>query len=147
MLFNYEAYDKDGAIVTGDFEAGSKEEVVEYLGKRSLSPISIKKAGASSKKEGLLAISLFENVTPVDIVFLVRNLATTIRSGLSMIESLDILIADTEKKIMKNILIRAQSNLKNGLPLSKSFEETKIFSESLWDAPRRRILRPVGQNL
>ena len=52
MLFNYEAYDKDGAIVTGDFEAGSKEEVVEYLGKRSLSPISIKKPAQAPKKKG-----------------------------------------------------------------------------------------------
>ena len=50
MLFNYEAYDKDGAIVTGDFEAGSKEEVVEYLGKRSLSPISIKKSRRKLQK-------------------------------------------------------------------------------------------------
>ena len=126
-LFNYEAYNRDGAIIHGDFEAVNKEEVVEYLGKRSLSPISIKKAGESGKKEGLLAISLFESVTSVDIVFLVRNLATTTKSGLSMIESLDILIADTEKKIMKDILIKAQSNLKNGLPLSKSFEGDKKY--------------------
>ena len=126
-LFNYEAYNKDGAIIHGDFEASSKEEVVEYLGKRSLSPISIKKAGEGGKKKGLLATSLFESVTSVDIVFLVRNLATTIKSGLSMIESLDILIADTEKKIMKDILIKAQSNLKNGLPLSKSFEGDKKY--------------------
>ncbi len=124
-LYNYEAYDKDGAIVTGDFEASDKDEVVEFLGKRGLSPISVKKASGEGKKEGVLALSFFESVTPVDIVFLVRNLATTIRSGLSMIESLDILIADAEKKIVKEILIKAQSNLKNGLPLSKSFEQDK----------------------
>lgn len=125
-LFNYEAYDKDGAITKGDFEARDKDEVMEYLSKRNLAPISVQKFGGLSKGKAL-STSLFESVTPVDVVFLVRNLAITIKSGLGMVEALDILITDTDKKILKNILINAQSNLKNGQPLSKSFEADKKY--------------------
>ena len=125
-LFHYEAYDKDGAITRDDFEARSREEVVEFLNKRSLSPISVKRIGETGGMR-VLSIALFERIAPVDIIFLVRNLATTIKSGLTMVESLDIFIADTEKKILKNVLIRVQSNLKNGKSLPESFADDKKY--------------------
>jgi len=68
-----------------------------------------------------LSFSLFEKITPVDILFLTRNLSATIKAGLSIVEALDILIADTEKKIMKNTLQEVQALVKNGQPLSLGF--------------------------
>lgn len=125
-LFSYEAYDKEGAIVKADFEAQSTEEVVEFLAKRGLSPISVKRIGLADKA-GALSFSFFESITPVDVVFLVRNLGITMKAGLSMIEALDILIADTDKNILKNVLRTAQSNLKNGQSLSDSFASNKKY--------------------
>lgn len=120
--FIYEAYNRTGEIVRGEYEGVRKGEVVEYLVKRDLTPISVETLTARWRAGSLLAISLFERIAPVDVMFLARNLATTIKAGLPIVESLDILIADTEKPIMKKVLRETQAMVKNGQPLSKGFE-------------------------
>lgn len=120
--FIYEAYDRHGGVIRGEYEGVKKDEVVDYLVKRDLTPVSVEELTARGRGGTLLSISLFEHIAPVDVMFLVRNLATTIKAGLSIVESLDILIADTEKRIMKKVLQETQAMVKNGQPLSKGFE-------------------------
>ena len=117
----YEAYNKDNKIVQGEYEASSDKEVVDFLVKRSLTPVSIKSTNATTGGGKILATQLFERINTVDIVFLVRNLSTTIKAGLSIVESLDILINDTKKKLMKKILEGVSAKIKNGQPLSMGF--------------------------
>ncbi len=121
----YEAYNKDNKIIHGEYEATSNEEVVEYLTKHYLTPVSIRSIDAVSKSKDFLSIQLFDKITSVDIVFLVRSLSTTIKAGLSMVESLDILIKDTKKKSMKRTLEGVSAMIKNGQPLSTAFESYK----------------------
>jgi type II secretory pathway component PulF len=121
----YEAYDKDNQISHGQHEASSREEVVEHLAKHSLTPISIEAIRTKRAQTGILSIQLFESLNSVDIMFLVRNLSTTVKAGLSVVESLDILIQDTGKKLMKKILEEAQAMIKNGKSLSAAFEAHK----------------------
>lgn len=121
-IFIYEAYDRDGAISSGEYEGNARSEVVAHLLKRNMTPVSIDTLSAKSSGEGILSMALFERLGPVDVMFLVRNLATTVKAGLSIIESLDILIADAEKKIMKKALREVQAVVKNGQQLSKGFE-------------------------
>jgi len=122
----YEASEKSGAIQRGDLEAADKQVVVDYLEKRGLIPVTIRESVANKKKFGL-SLALFERVTPLDRIILVRNLAATIKSGLSITEALDILIADSSKNVVRNILIQAKSNLLNGQPLSQTFNQYKEF--------------------
>ena len=124
-IFTYEAYDKNNKIVRGEYEAISDSEVMEYLTKHSLTAVSIKSIRAQKKSTGIFSIQLFSGINSVDIMFLVRNLSTTIKAGLSVIESLDILIKDTEKKLMRKVLEGAEAIIKNGQPLSSSFEAYK----------------------
>jgi len=121
----YQAYNKDNKIINGEYEGSSREEVATHLSKHFLTPVSIKLIGSTSKKGGLLSLSLFDSVNTVDILFLVRNLSTTIKAGLSIVESLDILIKDTKNKLVKKILQSVLSMIKNGQSLSLSFEAYK----------------------
>ena len=121
----YEAYNKDKALVRDEYEGVSREEVVEYLIKRNLTPVSVKELHGRGEKKGILSIQFFERLTPVDVMFLVRNLSATIKAGLSIVESLDILISDTEKNILKKALQDVQATIKNGQPLSAGFEKYK----------------------
>lgn len=123
--FTYEAYDKENKVVRGEHEASSDKEVMEYLVNHFLTPVSIKPIQSRNKSEGILSIELFSRVNSVDIMFLVRNLATTTLAGLSIVESLDILIKDTEKKLMKRILEGVEAIIKNGKSLSSGFEAYK----------------------
>lgn len=117
----YEAYNKDNKLIHGEYEASSRDEMMEYLTKRYLTPVSIKSIGSMEAKKDLLSLELFSHVSSTDIMFLVRNLATTVRAGLSIVESLDILIKDTTNKMMKKILQSAQGLIKSGQPLSVGF--------------------------
>lgn len=130
--FIYEAYNKNNKIVHGEYDASSEEEVVVYLNKHNLTPLSIHTIKKNSGEKGLSSINLFEKVTQVDILFLVRNISITIKSGLSIIESLDILIKDTKKKIIKNILHKVKSNVENGFPLSVGFSEYSNYFPSIF---------------
>lgn len=124
MLYQYEASDKKGSIVRGDHEAPNKDAVVQYLEKKGLLPVSVYERGATLNVS-LGSITLFERITPLDKILLVRNLGATVRAGLSLLEALDILITDATKKSLKNILMRARSNLENGQPLSVTFAAYK----------------------
>jgi type II secretory pathway component PulF len=123
-IFIYEAYNKEGSIVRGEYEAGTRDETVDYLLRRDLNPVSVEPLH-KAKGSLDLSVSLFEKITPVDILFLVRNLSATIKAGLSVVEALDILIADTKKNVMKTTLQEAQALVKNGQPLSAGFENYK----------------------
>lgn len=118
--FIYEVYNREGAIVHGEYEAVTREEVVEYLIKRDLTPISVEDV-ITQKGKGGLALTFFERITPIDVMFLVRNLATTIKAGLSVVEALDILIADAEKSIVKKMLQSVQATVRGGRTLSSGF--------------------------
>ncbi len=120
--FIYEAYNREGGLVRGEYDGVKREEVIEYLSGHGMTLISVKELDTRDKGGSILSITLFESLTPVDVLFLVRNLATTVKAGLSIAESLDILIEDSEKKIIKKVLQEAQAMIKNGLPLSKGFE-------------------------
>lgn len=120
--FIYEAYNKDGGIVHGEYEGSARDEVVQYLVKRDLTPISVEALNAQKKGKGILAIEFFGSVKPVDIMFLVRNLAATTKAGLSIAEAIEIIISDTDKPALKRILQEAQSLFKSGQTLSKGFE-------------------------
>ncbi|GMQ94997.1 MAG: type II secretion system F family protein [Patescibacteria group bacterium] len=122
MLFIYEATDKDGALVRGEHHARNKREVVERLKKQGFIPVSVKEKGKLYiQKIG----GIGGRVTAMDRIALVRNLATTIKAGVSILEAVEILIADTPKGIMRKILVSARAGLQNGQPLSSVFEAYK----------------------
>ncbi len=120
-LFPYEASDSVGAITTGEIEAVTREAAAESLARRGLIPITLGTHG-ESKRGRLGSIALFEHITPMDRIFLVRNLSASIKAGLNIIEALDILIADASKATLRKILLKIKSNMENGQALSASFK-------------------------
>jgi len=126
MIYTYEASDQYGKIIEGEYDAQDRNSVVEYLARKDMIPVSIQEKGLAgdTKKKGIV---LFETITAVDRILLVRNLAATVRSGLTIIEALNILIGDTTKELMRTILNDAKNNLKSGQPLSATFTTYKKY--------------------
>ncbi|HEX8994222.1 MAG TPA: type II secretion system F family protein [Candidatus Paceibacterota bacterium] len=122
MLYFYEAFNDKGIVMRGDVEALSEHDVLDRLHKKGLSPISIRRAkGAGVGDRILSALSIFEGVSSADIVFMVRNLGVALRSGMSITEAFDILVADAEKPAMRDMLVHVRANLQGGKTLSDSF--------------------------
>lgn len=126
-IFIYEAYNRSGANQHGEYEAATREEVVQYLLKRNLTPISVEDVSAHKGKSLDVSLSFFERITPIDVIFLVRNLATTIKAGLPVVEALDILIVDAEKSVIKKMLQHVQTMVRGGQALSSGFG---VYAES-----------------
>ncbi|HTW96214.1 MAG TPA: type II secretion system F family protein [Candidatus Methylomirabilis sp.] len=120
MRYTFEATDRRGVGVSGTYEADNEAEVDEYLQKRKLIPVSIKPEAALLFGQ---EITLFEGITALDRIALVRNLAATARAGLGIIEALDILAQDASKKLLKKILLQIKTNMENGRSLWQSFQE------------------------
>ena len=128
-LFVYEAIDDDGRLVTSEINSLNKEEVVNSLTQKHLTPIKIELKGINGSISPIASKALFESFTALDKIILVRNLAATIKAGLSLSEALEILVADTTKNVVKTFLLEAQLNVLNGQPLSRVFEKnSKYFS-------------------
>ncbi len=123
--FNYEAVDDKGILVSGEFEAERKDAVVEHLARMNLIPVRITEVGKAGGRGSVLSFGLFDHITPLDRIVLVRNLGAAIKAGLSLVEALDILIADTTRRPMKAVLVQAKSNLENGESLSGTFSSMK----------------------
>ncbi|MDP3901977.1 MAG: type II secretion system F family protein, partial [bacterium] len=93
---------------------------------KGMSPILIEKEGDVKGSPGL-SMSLFERVKPIDLIMISRNLSIMIKAGISITESLDILINDSEKRIIKKILGEAKFNIQKGQPLSATFSYYKKY--------------------
>lgn len=127
-LFVYEAINEDGRIVKSEINSASKEEVISTLGQKHLVPIKIELKG-SEAKIFFASRNIFESFSSLDKIILVRNLAATIKAGLSLSEALEIMAADTSKNIVKKFLAEASLGVSNGQPLSNIFERhSKEFS-------------------
>lgn len=124
--FIYEAFNQDGLVVKGELDIKSKKDVAEYLENKNLVPIIIQEKG-EIKEVHRLSSSVFERITIPDRIFLLRNLSAMIKAGLGLIESLDILITDAEKDLMRKILTTAKFNLEKGQPLSATFVYYKKY--------------------
>lgn len=125
--FIFEAVDKDGAVKKGELQSDSKLDVLDYLSKQNLTPISIREKTEAFKAS--IEIFSFERIKAVDRILLTKHLSAIIKAGISLTEAIDILIANTEKKIMKKILTDAKYNLERGQTLSSTFEHwSKYFS-------------------
>lgn len=128
-LFVYEAIGEDGQIVVSEMNSLNREEVVATLTQKKLTPIKIDLKGGATGKGNLSSQAIFESFTPLDKIILIRNLAATIKAGLSLSESLDILLADASKNVVRKFLIEARTGVLNGQPLSRIFENNnKYFS-------------------
>ena len=116
MEFTYIAADSQGTKQKGKIEANDQKEVIEYLRLKSLTPLSVKKI--EKKVSGILGY--FARIKGEDIVLFTRQLASMILTGLTVIESLNILKQQDNKPQMQKIIDELIASLSEGNPLSKS---------------------------
>ncbi|PIU98395.1 hypothetical protein COS61_01665 [Candidatus Wolfebacteria bacterium CG03_land_8_20_14_0_80_40_12] len=127
MRFHYIASHPQGKIVEGDYEGSGPAEILEYLAKQGLRPISLKKIkGVEELKRGLF---FGRNITIDDKIFLTKYLALMLRVGTDLFKAIDILIADLNRPAIKAFLMEVRDALKKGQPFYSSFlKYPKYFS-------------------
>lgn len=120
MKYQYTASDSSGKILEGSMEAVSGSEVLVYLSSQGLRPISIKVLPAGGGRR----LGLFGGgITITDQIFFTKYVSLMLSSGVSLLNILEILSADSEKPAMRLFLDEVRSDLGKGQPFWAAFQK------------------------
>jgi len=125
IIWEYVAYNEKGKKIVGYFEAYSRLDVHSFLIGEGLTVYSIK----TSKLIQLLHSSIGGNRVKIkikDLIFLLTQLSTYLKSGIPLVESLNILIKQTQKKAYKKILTEVTYDLTTGESFSIALEKRGV---------------------
>ena len=126
MEFIYTGINTKGFRQKGKIDASNEKEIVEFLQKSAITPISISRV--DTKKDNFL--SFLQSVSENDVVIFTRQLSSMILTGLTLIESLNILKAQINKPKMQLVINKLIADVSEGLPFSKALAKNpKIFPE------------------
>lgn len=129
MKFRYSAKTKDGYNTQkGEIEAPTREMAIEELQKHGLLVFSLVQG---ETKGNISSFLKNRKVTLDDQARVTDQLAGMLTAGLPLAKCLEILISQTEKPKLLEILKEALNDIESGTPLSKSFSKhPEVFSVS-----------------
>ena len=124
--FVWKGRSPSGELLSGEYQAETKEDLVSHLRKRKIIITSMRE-----KAKGNMNIKLpgQDHVSVKDIGVFTRQFATMINAGLPMVQCLDILSQQTEKEFFKGSIAKVQADVEGGSTLAESMaRHPKVFS-------------------
>ncbi len=119
--YKYVGRTRKGALKRGTIEGSSKNDVIQKLREKGISPREISETKPSLFNRDL---SLGRMVVKNNhFVIYCRQFATLIRSGVSIVESTHILASQTESKGLKKVLNEVEHDVKAGMAFSSALEK------------------------
>ncbi|HEX8903412.1 MAG TPA: type II secretion system F family protein [Longimicrobiaceae bacterium] len=122
--FAYSARSLNGEIQSGEIELPTREEVVGWLVRQRLRPISV------NTKARDIAIKFGTGIKTREVVIFTRQFSTMINSGLPLVQSLTILAEQTENKNFQKIIAQVLQDIQSGHTLADALRKhPKVFTE------------------
>ncbi len=120
--YEYTAVDQGGRKKRGIVEGDTARQVRQTLRERGLLPVQVtevaeKEAGQSR------GLTLRRGISPMDLALVTRQIATLVRSGMPLEESLLAVSQQTEKPRLKSILLGVRSRVMEGHSLAEGLAE------------------------
>lgn len=122
LTWEYVAINSHGKKVKGYFDAFSRLDVQSFLLGEGLTVYSIRTNKLIQTLHGSIGGSNTKIKTK-DLIFLLTQLSTYIKSGITLVDSLNILIRQVQKKAYKNILREVTYDLTVGESFSSALEK------------------------
>lgn len=123
--FYYAAQDKQGTVVKGELEARERQDAIEALVKRGLTPIKLElMAGEEKSKAGRLKapFTLSRRLGIFDQITIIRHLGTILNTGTDILNGLEIIAQDAIKPLVKKILFDIKDRIGRGESFSDSIK-------------------------
>ncbi|MEE8228320.1 MAG: type II secretion system F family protein [candidate division NC10 bacterium] len=125
-VFAFSGRTRTGQVINGEMEAPNREAVVAQLRRQQVLATSIK------PKARDIAISIpgfGAKANEKDLAIITRQLATMIDAGLPLVQCLDILAQQQEKKFLKSTLQDIRQDVEGGSTFSAALKKhPKVFS-------------------
>jgi type IV pilus assembly protein PilC len=122
--FAYSARSATGELMSGEIDLPTRDEVVGYLVRQRLRPVSV------NTKAREINIQFGTGIKTREVVIFTRQFATMINSGLPLVQSLTILAEQTENKIFQKIIVQVLNDIQAGHTLADAMgKHPKVFTE------------------
>lgn len=115
----------NGEILSGEYAAERKEDLIGYLRKRKIIITSVRE----KSKEFNITMPWEKRVSVKDLGVFTRQFATMINAGLPMVQCLDILATQTEKAFFRQSIATVMADVEGGSTLGEALaKHPRIFS-------------------
>ncbi len=127
--FEYIALDSAGKERKGVLEGDTPHHIRQLLRERQLLPVTVSEV-AQKEATRQRSFSFTRRVSPADLSLLTRQLATLVRAGLPLEESLLAVSQQTEKPRVQSIILGVRSKVMEGHTLADGLAEfPRVFPE------------------
>lgn len=127
QTFSWKGKDKNGNVSKGKIDAPSQALAKAQLRKQGIIPSAVKKQAGSS-----LFSSENKPIKPIDIAFFTRQMATMMKSGVPLLQGLDITAGGIEKKKLKDIIYSIKNDVNSGTDFSSSLAKHPLHFDDLY---------------
>jgi len=125
-VFLWKGKSAKGEVLSGEFEARTRDEVGDYLRKRRITITSVKK----KPKEIQLSFLKKKGVGVKDLSVFTRQFATMVNAGLPLVQCLDVLGRQLEKPHFKEVVQKVTADVEGGSTLAEALgEHPRVFSD------------------
>lgn len=121
-FYRYAGVNKKGETVKGSIDADDEKGARQALLAQGVRVDSLKKDWTKIELGG-------GGMKPKELVIFTRQFATMINAGLSIIQGLEILAAQSETPYFRSILRKVKNSVEEGKSLSDSLKDHKVFSD------------------
>src|SRR6056297_50091 len=126
--FNYTALDDRGKKISGSYNTSSISDVIEMLKSKKYIPVKINEK--KSKSVDISFLDVFSKVKIKDLAVFCRQFQVMLNAGVTIVSSLDILQAQTDKKVFKTIIQDLFEKVQKGATFSEALKSHKdVFPE------------------
>jgi len=131
--FTYQAKDRVRKKVKGSFQAESLTKARAELRAKGLSEIAIKELRpARRKKSKEFNLSFFNAISPLVLLVFSKKLATMIRSGLPILDSLILIQSQTENKAFAKALQEIINSVNSGMSFSSALGKYPRYFDEVY---------------
>jgi general secretion pathway protein F len=121
--FEYTALDAQGRERKGLIEGDTPKHVRQLLREKQLLPMDIQETAQQELKQSRRKRFLRRGLSALDLAMLTRQLATLLRSGLPLEETLQAVAEQTEKPRVQRIILGVRSKVVEGHPLADGLRD------------------------
>lgn len=120
ILFKYKALNDEGKIIKKTIEGETKETVSRKIRNKNLFLLDIKEkqslvnVNISDKLKNVASFEIVSSVKTQDLVFLSQQFHFLLKSGLTLLDSIDVMIRQLDNKTIQNSLDKIKINLQEG---------------------------------
>ena len=129
--FKYKVKDSNGKIIESYFDAENQVDVQSFLLNKGFEIISIVEDKMSTNL-GLASLATSKKMNSKDLNFFLTQLSTYVKSGIPLVESMEILSRQSKKKSMQMLYRKIVFELNKGTTFSQCLEKQgKVFPKML----------------